>query len=265
MDLGEFEKELRKKNYAENSIIAYRYAIKEFFARFEVINKENLLQYKSFLIEHRKPKSVNLCICGINKYLAFIGKPGLEIKAVKIPKTSFLDHLISNEDYLFFKNRLRGESDLRWYFIVWTLAATGARISELVQFKVEHVQAGHIDIYSKGGRIRRIYMPFRLRNELLEWIGEETGFLFVNQKGSPITPRGIAQKLKELALKYGVNPDLIHPHAFRHLFALNFLDKDNDLVLLADLLGHASVETTRIYLQRSGFEQKKLVDRVVDW
>ena len=146
MDLGEFEKELRKKNYAENSITAYRYAVKEFFGRFEVLNKDNLLQYKTYLIEHRKPKSVNLCICGINKYLTFIGKSGLELKAVKIPKASFLDQLISNEDYLYFKSRLRGESDLRWYFIVWTLAATGARISELVQFKVEHVQAGHIDI-----------------------------------------------------------------------------------------------------------------------
>ena len=265
MDLGEFEKELRKKNYAENSIIAYRYAVKAFFGRFEAINKENLLQFNSFLIEHRKPKSVNLCIQGINKYLEFIGKPGLGIKAVKTPKPSFLDHLISNEDYLYFKNRLRGESDLRWYFIVWTLAATGARISELVQIKVEHVQAGHIDIYSKRGRIRRIYLPARLRNELLDWIWEESGFLFVNQKGNPLTPRGIAQKLKELALKHGVNPNLIHLHAFRHLYALNFLDKNSDLVLLADLLGHASVETTRIYLQRSGYEQKKLVDRVVDW
>lgn len=106
----------------------------------------------------------------------------------------------------------------------------------------QHVQAGYIDIYSKGGRIRRIYLPIRLRNELLDWVGEKSGFLFVNRFGEQITPRGIAQKLKEHAFKYGVNPEL-----------------------LADLLGHESVDTTRIYLQRSGFEQKKIIDRVVDW
>lgn len=263
--LGEFEKTLKKENYAENTIIAYRYAIKSYCGLFGEINKENLLQYKSYLIEHSKPKSVNLRIRGINKYLEFIGRPELEIKAVKTPRASFLDHIISNADYLYFKNKLRGESDLRWYFIVWTLATTGARISELVKIKVEHVQAGYIDIYSKGGRIRRIYLPIRLRNELLEWVGEKSGFLFVNRFGEQITPRGIAQKLKELAYKYGVDPELVHPHAFRHLFALNFLDKNSDLVLLADLLGHESVDTTRIYLQRSGFEQKTIIDRVVDW
>lgn len=265
MDLGEFERQLWKKNYAENTIIAYRYAIKDYFDKFEVIDKENLLRYKEYLIEHHKPKSVNLCICGINKYLAFLGKPDLGIKPIKTPRATFLEHLINNEDYSFFKTRLRGESDLRWYFIVWTLATTGARISELVQLKVEHVLAGHIDIYSKGGRIRRIYLPDRLRKELLDWIDGRSGFLFVNRKGDPITSRGIAQQLKELALKHGVNPDLIHPHAFRHLFALNFLDKDSDLALLADLLGHSSVETTRIYLQRTSFEQKKLINQVVDW
>lgn len=264
-DLGKFENVLRKENYAENTIVAYQYAIKEYYGLFGDINKENLLQYKTYLIEHRKPKSVNLRIRGINKYLEYVGKTDLGIKAVKTPRASFLDHIISNADYLYFKNKLHGESDLRWYFIVWTLATTGARISELVQVKVEHVQAGYIDIYSKGGRIRRIFLPMRLRNELLDWIGEDSGFLFVNRSGSPITPRGIAQKLKDLALKYGVNPDLVHPHAFRHLFALNFLDKNSDLALLADLLGHESVDTTRIYLQRSGFEQKRLIDRVVDW
>lgn len=263
--LGEFEKTLKKENYAENTIIAYRYAIKEYCGMFDEISKENLLQYKDYLIEHRKPKSVNLRIRGINKYLEFIGRPELEIKAVKTQRASFLDHIISNADYSYFKNKLRGESDLRWYFIVWTLSTTGARISELVQIKIEHVQAGYIDIYSKGGRIRRIYLPIRLRNELLDWVGQKSGFLFVNRFGEHLSPRGIAQKLKELAFKYGVNPELVHPHAFRHLFALNFLDKNNDLVLLADLLGHESVDTTRIYLQRSGFEQKKIIDRVVDW
>lgn len=265
MNTEAFEKELRKENYADNTIIAYRYAVKEYFSLFRALGKENLLQYKAYLIDRQSPKTVNLRIRGINKYLEFLDRPDLKIKTVKTPKSSFLDHVISNEDYLFFKSKLRGEKDPRWYFIVWTLAATGARISELVQIKKEHVRAGYYDIYSKGGRFRRIYLPIRLREELYDWIDEESGYLFVNRFGDQITPRGIAVRIKEMARKYGINPEVVHPHSFRHLFALNFLSKSNDLALLADLLGHESMDTTRIYLQRSSREQKKLIDRVVDW
>ena len=104
-----------------------------------------------------------------------------------------------------------------------------------------------------------------MRTELLTWIDRDTGYLFVNRYGNKITPRGIAQNLKKLAEKYGIDPTVVHPHSFRHLFAKNFLSKNNDLVLLADLMGHESVDTTRIYLQRSTLEQSRLVDRVVDW
>lgn len=149
----------------------------------------------------------------------------MKIKTVKLPKSSFLERVISNEDYVFFKRRLRREKDLRWYFIVWTLAATGARISELVQLKAEHVRTGYYDIYSKGEIIRRIYLPVRLRTELLKWMDRDTGYLFVNRYGRKITPRGIAQNLKIMAEKYGIDPTVVHPHSFRHLYAKNFLSK----------------------------------------
>lgn len=265
MNTTSFENELRKENYAENTIVAYKYAVRDFFHRFKAIGKEALLQYRTYLIENHKPKTVNLRVRGINKYLDFIERPDLKIKMVKIPKSSFLDNTVSNEDYEYFKGNLREEDDLRWYYIVWTLTVTGARISELVQMKVEHVIDGFYDIFSKGGRIRRIYLPPLLRSELLAWCGRQSGYLFINRFGSPLTPRGIAQQLKELATKYGMNPAVIHPHSFRHLFAINFLTRRNDLVLLADLLGHESVDTTRIYLQRSSRDQKKLIEQVVDW
>ena len=265
MNISLFENELRKENYAENSIIAYKHAVVEFFARFKVPSKENLLLYKTWLIESFKPKTVNLRIQGIDKYLDYIGHPDLKIKMVKIPKSSFLDNMVSNDDYEYFKSRLRGEKDRRWYFIVWTLASTGARVSELVQLQIEQVRDGYFDIFSKGGRIRRIYLPPRLRNELLAWVDRDSGYVFLNRFGDQISPRGVAQQLKELAVKYGINPSIIHPHSFRHLFAINFLTKSNDLVLLADLLGHESVDTTRIYLQRSSRDQKKLIEQVVDW
>ncbi len=265
MNIKAFEKELRRENYAANTIVAYKHAALDYFNHYRAFSKDNLLQYKAFLIETYHPKTVNLRIRSINKYLEFIGRPELSLRSIKIPRASFLDNVISNEDYLYYKKRLRKEDDKRWYFIVWTLASTGARISELIQLKSEHIRAGYFDIYSKGGKVRRIFIPARLRRELLAWMERDSGPLFLNHRGVPLTPRGIALRLKEFAVKYGVNAQVVHPHSFRHLFAKNFLQRNNDLVLLADLLGHDSIDTTRIYLQRSSREQRELIDRLVDW
>lgn len=266
MTIQAFRQALREENYAANTITAYAYAVREFNARYPVLNKKNLLLHKTFLIDTYHPKTVNVRIQGLNKYLALSGRPKLKLKSVKMPKATFVDNVITREDYLFFKKKLSREPDRRWYFIVWFLAATGARISELLQLKVEHVHAGHYDICSKGGRVRRLYIPARLRNEALLWLADRSsGYLFLNSAGLPITSRGISARLKEYAVKYGIDPAVVHPHSFRHLFAKNFLRKENDLALLADLLGHENIETTRIYLQRSSREQGALVDRVVDW
>ena len=264
-NLNLFEKALRRENYAENTVLAYKHAARDYLTRYKSLTKDNLLCYRAELIDHYSPKTVNLRVRAVNKYLEFCGRTELKIRSIKIPKSSFLENVISQEDYLLFKSRLRKEADLRWYFIVWTLAATGARISELVRFRVEHVRAGFVDLCSKGSKVRRIYFPTRLRRELLEWAGDRERGLFVNRFGEPLTPRGIALRLKEKAVQYGIDPDLVHPHAFRHLYAKNFLQRSSDLVLLADLLGHDSVDTTRIYLQRSSREQSDLVNHLVDW
>ena len=155
-----------------------------------------------------------------------------------------------------------------WYFVVWFMAATGARVSELLHIKVEHVKLGYLDLYSKGGKVRRLYIPKNLRSEASLWLkrkGITSGYLFLNRFGQRITTRGIAQQLKHFADKYGLNRDVVYPHSFRHRFAKNFLDRFNDLALLADLMGHESIETTRIYLRRTASEQQKIVDKVVNW
>ncbi len=103
---------------------------------------------------------------------------------------------------------------------------------------------------------------------MLSWLamqGRETGFIFINRQGKPITPRGISSQLKVLARQYKITPDTVYPHSFRHRFAKNFLMKFNDISLLADLMGHESIETTRIYLTRSSDEQRELIDKIVTW
>lgn len=268
MKLPAFERILREEDFAENTVETYSYAVRDFLTRYKKPSRASLSAYKAFLISTYKPSTVNVRIQSLNKYLDAEGHADLKMKTIKTPKESFLDHMISNEDYLRFKQQLRKEPDQRWYFIVWFLAATGARISELTKFKVEDVINGHVDIYSKGSRMRRLYFPEKLQKEAFKWLekeGRSCGFLFLNTKGNRLSPRGISLRLKEYATKYGIDPGLVHPHAFRHLFAKNFLQKNNDIALLADLLGHSSIETTRIYLQKSSREQGKMVDEIVDW
>lgn len=264
----EFQKSLRKSDLAQNTIISYVWTANYFLTQYESVNKENLLAYKGFLIEHFKPQTVNLRLQAINKYLEFIKKERLKLKFVKVQQKNFLENVISNADYRFFKTKLKSDGHTEWYFVVWFLTATGARVSELLQIKAEHIHIGHLDMYTKGGKIRRLYIPKKLCVEAAKWLnkmGMESGYIFLNRFGNRITSRGISQQLKHFAAKYGLNLQVVYPHSFRHRFAKNFLDKFNDIALLADLMGHESIETTRIYLRRTASEQQAIVDKIVNW
>lgn len=264
----QFEIHLVEANMAKNTVKAYCFAVEEYRRLYKDVSKKNLLLYKNYLIEKFKPKTVNLRIQAINKYLDFIGKSRFRLKSVKVQNRSFLENVISNADYIFLKNKLKQEKNQTWYFVVRFLAATGARVSELIQLKVEHVQIGYFDLYTKGGKIRRLFIPKKLREEATLWLSESqrtSGYLFLNRFGERITTRGIAQQLKMYAKRYGLNEKVVYPHSFRHRYAKSFLEKFNDISLLADLMGHESIETTRIYLRRTSTEQQAIVDKIITW
>ncbi|MEY8708701.1 tyrosine-type recombinase/integrase [Bacteroides faecichinchillae] len=264
----EFESFLAKSDLAKNTVSSYVWTVNHFLVNYGDVNKENLLAYKGFLIENFKLQTVNLRLQAINKYLEFIKQEKLKLKFVKVQQRNFLENVISDADYKFLKSNLKADGYDGWYFIVWFMAATGARVSELQQIKVEHVLAGYLDMYTKGGKIRRLYIPKGLRVEAIKWIAEkqvQSGYLFVNRFGERLTTRGIAQQLKHFAVKYNLNPKVVYPHSFRHRFAKNFLERFNDIALLADLMGHESIETTRIYLRRTASEQQQIVDKIVNW
>ena len=264
----QFRAHLQKGNLSENTITSYLWTVNYFQSHYDEMSTENLLAYKGYLLERYKPKTVNLRIQAINKYLEFLDKGKLQLKFVKIQQKNFLENVISNADYTFLRNSLKNDGNKQWYFVVWYLAATGARVSELVQIKAEHVEIGYFDLYTKGGKLRRLYIPKILRAETADWLKEEeriSGYLFLNRFGERITPRGISQQLKNYARKYGLDVKVVYPHSFRHRYAKNFLEKYNDIALLADLMGHESIETTRIYLRRTASEQQALVDKIVTW
>ena len=266
--LTKFKRFLDKQNLSNNTVTSYLWTVRYFLSNYGEVTKKNLLSYKGYLVEKFKPQTVNLRLQGMNKYLEFLKLDKLKMKFVKVQQKNFLENVISNADYKFLKTKLKADGYDDWYFVVWFLTATGARVSELVQIKAEHVQLGYLDIYSKGGKLRRLYIPKNLRTEAVKWLekrNQTSGYLFLNRFGQRITTRGIAQQLKHFAEMYGLNRDVVYPHSFRHRFAKNFLDRFNDIALLADLMGHESIETTRIYLRRTSSEQRAIIDKVVNW
>lgn len=271
-----FKKFLKKRGVSENTIMSYCSTVCLYFSRYSQIDTINLQMFKTYLLEYFQPNTVNTRIFGMNQYLLYLKEKellpeelyGFKLSSVKHRQTPFLDNVITKRDYERLKRGLKKDGNMYWYFVVRFLAATGARISELIQIKVEHIRIGCIDLYSKGGKLRRIYLSESLCMEMLSWLeiqGKDSGFIFVNRHGKQITPRGISWQLKTLARRYKIPEETVYPHSFRHRFAKNFLSKFNDISLLADLMGHESIETTRLYLTQSTKEQSQLIDRIVTW
>lgn len=266
--IEKFERHLKDLNLSENTISSYTFALKQYNGKYGEVTRKNLRQYKVWLIENYKPQTVNLRLRAINCYLESINKVAWKQPFVKVQQKAFLENVISEADYEYFKNRLKQDGEMFWYFVIRFLAATGARISELIQIKVEHIKLGHLDLYSKGGKLRRIYIPKSLQEEAIAWLNDkqqESGFIFLNKYGQRITTRGISGQLKKLAVRYEIDPAVVYPHSFRHRFAKSFLERCNDIAFLADLMGHESIETTRIYLRKTATEQREIVDNIVDW
>ena len=215
-----FKAFLSKSDLAKNTVTSYVWTVNHFLTTYGEVTKKNLLAYKGYLVENFKPQTVNLRLQGINKYLEFSKLDKWKLKFVKVQQKNFLENVISNADYKFLKRKLKEEGHTEWYFVVWFMAATGARVSELLQIKAEHVQMGYLDIYSKGGKLRRLYIPKNLRIEASNWIANrnlKSGYLFLNKYGERITTRGISHQLKHFAQKYGIDKKVVYLRQTHHL------------------------------------------------
>ena len=272
IDIERFRQYLEDTNKSRNTVEMYMFSIRQFVRLHGEFTKANATAYKGWLIGRYKPKTVNTRLMALNVYAEKVLKRlSLKVGYVREQQKPFLENVISDADYEYFKASLLKSGNARdrfYYFVIRFLAATGARISEFIQFKAEHVRAGHVDIYGKGGKVRRVYFPKSLREDALAWLGETgraSGFLWTGRSGERLTQRGIAKQLKDYARRFKIPEVVVYPHSFRHRFAKNFLERFNDITLLADLMGHESIETTRIYLRRTAEEQREVVDRVITW
>lgn len=263
-----FERWMEEENLAENTQKAYLCTITNYYQNKNKISKSYLNAYRNYLIENYKPATANQRIQAINKFLTFLKKTNLKLKGVKVQQKPFVDNVISKADYNFFVKKLKKDQHMTMYFIVKFMTCSGARISEALKIKYENVKEGKMNIYSKGGKLRIIYFPDKLAKECLlylESINRTTGYIFLNKNGVTITANGVSKQLKKYGKKYGLDINTIYPHSFRHRFALNFLEKKNDLTLLADLLGHSNLQTTMVYTRMTSAMQAKLINEIVTW
>lgn len=230
------------------------------------VTKENAAHWKTHLLERGyKPTSINAMLSAINGFFAFMGW-SIRVKFLKIQHQLFRDPTreMTRQEYDRLLTAARESGQERLALIMETLCATGIRVSELRYITVEAAKAGRATITLKG-KIRTILLPAKLCRKLVKYAKKQktaSGEIFLTKSGRPITRRQVWFELKRLCKAAGVEPSKVFPHNLRHLFATTFYRVCRDIVRLADMLGHSSIDTTRIYLMVSGAEQQRQLDRL---
>lgn len=211
--------------------------------------REELEQYVEEMKKNFQPATVNLYATAINCYMRWNGCTDLRIHTRKLKRNYVLENVLSEKDYYNMLGYAGRTGREKYYFIMRVLAGTGIRIGELRYITVENVRMGKGYVYNKG-KCREIFVGDHLRQELLEYcrrIGISEGIIFRGNTGKAITRSAVWQMLVKIADRAGVDRAKAHPHSFRHFFAKTYIRKCGDITALANILGHNSLEITRIY------------------
>ncbi len=254
------------EDYSPHTLEIYSFSIKKYF---EYANEVTVDNYKRFVRmledEGLSPRTIRLRITALERFSKWLKKP-IELKRPKFKKELNTENVPTEAEYNRLLEYLKTCHNRDRYFFIKILATTGARVSEFFQFKWEDILSGEVTLKGKGNKYRRFFFSKQLQAEVKAYVKEslKTGYIAVGKCGR-MTQRSLCQSMKEWGDKCGIDRSKMHPHAFRHFFAKMYLKKNNDVVQLADLLGHGSIDTTRIYLQKSYDEQKKEFNRSVVW
>lgn len=253
-------------DYSPHTINLYYTSLKKFFEYANEVTMDNCRRFIKMMEEEKfAPATILLRITALERFSQWIKKP-VELKRPKMKRKLEIDNVPTEEEYNCLLEFLKTKTHKDYYFFVKVLGTTGARISEFRQFTWENIIAGEVTLKGKGNKYRRFFFQKQLQQEVRAYVKEtgKTGIFAVSRFG-PITERGLNQNLKTWGAHCGIDRKKMHPHAFRHFFAKMFLKKNKDIIQLADLLGHGSINTTRIYLQKSYDEQKRDFNRNVTW
>ena len=289
-----FEKHLNEEEKAENTIDKYLRDIKEFYEWFELVGarssvyeakllcgvrqsplggnicgalvtKDDLLDYKEHLKKSKlKVSSINSKISSLNAYFTYAENETLKIKVLKCQKSLFGSKEKELTKYEFNKLYEAAKNNERLKYLIETVAKTGARVSEVKFITVESIEVGKAIVDNKG-KIRTILIPRKICKKLKDYCKRQhinTGPIFLTKNKKPLNRKQIWQMMKDLADKAGVPKAKVFPHNLRHLFAREFYRETHDIVKLASILGHSSIETTRIYTKETEDEYRQELEKL---
>lgn len=231
-----------------------------------VLDKGAVLQYKQYLIENYAPGSVNSIISSLNSFFTYNEWYDLKVKSVKIQKQIFAskDKELTKAEYERLLNAAKSKNNQRLYYLMQTICSCGLRVSELKFITTDAVRYGQATINCKG-KMRVVILPKQLCKMLSGYIKEKnikSGSVFISKNGRPLDRSNIWSDMKKLCESAGVSKEKVFPHNLRHLFARTYYSLQKDVVRLADILGHSSVDTTRIYTMESGNVHRRQIQKL---
>ena len=267
--LLEFEAHLRQEEKGTATVEKYLRDVRAFVSALPQaggVDKAAVLEWKRQMSRRYAVSTVNAMLAALNSFFKFLGWHDCRVKTLKRQREIFRskERELNKEEYLRLLAAAKEEGNHRLYYLMETLSSTGIRISELPFVTVESLETGWALVDCKGKR-RRVLLPKKLRQALGRYCreaGVRVGAVFVTRSGRPMDRSNIWRELKGLCGRAGVERGKVFPHNFRHLFARAFYALEKDIAKLADLLGHASIETTRIYIMESGAEHMRQIERL---
>ena len=263
-----FKKHLIEQERSQYTIDKYIHDARIFldFVNDRSINKELVIEFKSFLGERYATSSANSMLAAVNKFLQFIGFTNLRVKPFKMQRVLFVseEKELCRDEYIRLIEAAKRQKNERLMLIVETICATGIRVSELRFITVESVSAGRAEIKCKG-KFRTIFLPPKLCRLLKKYTQKQkitAGAVFITRSGKQLDRSNIWRDMKKLCGLTPISPKKVFPHNLRHLFARTYYSLEKDLSRLADILGHSNINTTRIYTIESGHIHARQIERL---
>lgn len=266
--IAAFGQYLRGEERAPATVEKYLHDVRA-FARWldgRPVSRNETAAWKELLLSRHAPSTINAALAALNGLFRFLGWEDCRTRFLKVQRRLFREasRELTRSDYDALTAAARDRGQERLALLMETICATGIRVSEVRYITVEAVRRGRAEISLKG-KLRTILLPGKLCRKLLKYAKKQktaSGELFLTRSGKPLTRRQIWAEMKALCRYAGVEPSKVFPHNLRHLFATAFYRACRDVVRLADVLGHSSIETTRIYLLTSGVEHLRQLERL---
>lgn len=266
--IEDFRKNLELQEKSASTIEKYIRDVKAFsvYAENAAITKEKVIAYKKYLGNNYAVRSVNSMLASINSLFNSLEWHDLKVKSLKLQQQVFCseDRELTKAEYARLCKTAKRKKNKRLNLILQTICGTGIRVSELQYITVEAAKQGESVVNCKA-KTRSVFIVKELKQKLLRYAAEQnikSGMIFVTRTGKPISRTNIWREMKALCVEANVNPEKVFPHNLRHLFARVFYGIEKDIAKLADILGHSSINTTRIYIISTGTEHRKKMENM---